>query len=95
MITLYGVPERELKVHLVVAATAHSMLRQVAGVHQVANDPVSCPFGDTDTVRDVAQPRIALPGYAQQHVRVVRQEAPLRHTTSVPVARGTCLDFPD
>ena len=76
MIGLGGVAHSGGTVDCVMGAPAHSFAGDEAGVSEVADDSLGCPFGDPDTLGDVAQPHVALPCNAQQDLGVVGDEPP-------------------
>ncbi len=83
---LERVTQRKAEVHLVETATAQSVLLQVAGIDEVADDAVCRPLRNPHALGEVAQPGVRFPGHAQQHVRVIRQKPPLRHRITLPAS---------
>ena len=49
---LGGVPQRDVGVDSIAVATADSHAFQVAGVDQIADDPMCCSLGDPDLLGD-------------------------------------------
>ena len=76
VIGLGGVAHGGGAVDGVMGAPAHSFAGDEAGLSEVADDSLGCPFGDPDALGDVAQPHVALPGDAQQDLGVVGDEPP-------------------
>src|SRR5919204_4177418 len=74
VVTVLGVPERQLFVHLVSVAAPVAPLRQVAGVLEVVDDLGRRPLGDADGGCDVPEPGVRVLRDALEHVGVVRYE---------------------
>ena len=68
---------RQLRPHRVAVPAADALPRHVAGVDELADDPVRGALGDPDGLTDVAQPHARVVRDADQDARVVRQERPV------------------
>lgn len=66
-----------LGVDLVVIAPAFSHALEDSGFLEFADQPKSSTFGDTDFVRDIAEPRIRVLREANEHMGVVAEESPV------------------
>jgi hypothetical protein len=49
---------------------------RVAGLDQIGDDPLRSPFGDPDHLREIPEPNVGIPSDAEQHLSVIREEAP-------------------
>ena len=67
------------RVDLVEVPASPSLTRHIAFLDQLGHDPVRRPLGDANRLGDVAEPDCGIVRYAQQDVRMIRQEGPLRH----------------
>ena len=72
------VVNREVGPDRVLIAAAIALTRHIAGVAQLDDDSMHRTLGDSDTVGDLSQPDSGVIGYADQNLRVVGQEGPLR-----------------
>jgi hypothetical protein len=73
-----GVGQRQLGLDLVAVPSALPLAHQVALVHQLGDDPVGGALGYPDGDGDVAQPDAGVASNADQDVRVVGEEVPVR-----------------
>ena len=60
----------------VAAPPAHPLALQEPGFDEVGDDPLDRTLGDPDHLRHVAEPYVRITRDAEQHLRVVRDEAP-------------------
>ena len=67
--TTFGLDD--LSIPSTVAFASH-----IPGIHQVVDDPLSCPFGDSHCCCNVSQAYIVIAVDRQEHLRVARQEVP-------------------
>jgi hypothetical protein len=81
--TLDRVPQWAVALDAVGVAAAFSKPVEVSGRDEVAHDALGSAFGDSDPVGDIAEPDPRVACDAQQSMRVIRQEGPLRHDRSV------------
>ncbi|MEH3055355.1 MAG: hypothetical protein PGN13_15355 [Patulibacter minatonensis] len=56
---------------------------EVVGLDEVGHDPLRRALGDPDALGDVAHADVGIAGDADDDVRVVGQEGPLRHAFSL------------
>jgi len=71
--------QRQVVLDLVAIASPIALLEHVAGVREIGDDPEGRALRDPECRRDVTQTNAGIARDAQQHPRVIRQEAPLRH----------------
>src|SRR5687767_524151 len=76
MVTLERVPERHVRLDLVLVATAHPPAHHVALVGEIGDYPLSRAFGDAHTFGDVADADVGLLCDADEYVRMISQEGP-------------------
>ena len=74
----HGVPQMPLPVDGVPVPTTDFRLRDVALGEEVAEDALRGAFRDPDPVGDVARAGFRVARHGEEHVRVVREEVPLR-----------------
>jgi hypothetical protein len=88
----HGVTQRAVGPDPIRVAPAFPQSVEVARVHQIADDPLRGPLGDSYPLRHIAQPQAGIAGDAHQSVSVVGQERPFRHSRSV--RRGSGVSAP-
>lgn len=77
LMVLFGrVAERLFGVDAVVVAAAFAARLDVAGFHEVSDDALGGPFGDTHAFCDVADAQVGFSGNGEQDVCVVGEEGP-------------------
>jgi len=74
-----GFWQRQVVLDLVAIASPIALLEHIAGVGEISDDPEGRALRDPQRRRDVTQTNAGIPRDAQQHPRVVGEEAPLRH----------------
>jgi hypothetical protein len=70
------VPHLEVSVEVVAIAPPDLLALHVAGLDQIGDDPLRCPFGDPDHLREIPEPNVGILSDTEQHLRVVREEPP-------------------
>jgi hypothetical protein len=76
VIELRSVAHRDAALDRVVVAPSDASTRDVTGVHEVGDDSLRSPLGDSHRPGDVPQAGIRIPLNAQEHLGVARQEVP-------------------
>jgi hypothetical protein len=71
------VPHLEVSVDVVAIAPPDLLTLEVAGLDQIGDDPLRCPFGDPDHLREISEPNVGILSDTQQDLRVVREEPPV------------------
>ena len=71
--------------HLVSVPPSVPVAGEVAGLAEVADDSLGGAFGDARAGGDVAQSDVFLFGDAEQHPRMVCEEAPVSDDTRIAV----------
>ena len=65
-----------LAIDPVAVAPTDSLARHVAGLNELVSYALGGAFGDAHRLRDVAHSCVRVFLYAQQHLRVIREEVP-------------------
>jgi hypothetical protein len=79
----HAVGQRQPARDLIAVAAPVAPAREIAGGLELDDDPVDRPFGDADGITDLAQAHLRVLIDAQQHLRVIRQEAPGRRRVAI------------
>ena len=83
VIALAWMAERKIRIDYVAVACANPMALDVPGVFQVVDDAVRRTLGDADTLGNVAQSHLRIACQAEKHMRVVGEEGPAAHASSI------------
>ncbi|QDT36807.1 hypothetical protein Pan189_11700 [Stratiformator vulcanicus] len=70
------VPKRRVGQHLVTVSTPDTLPTNNAFAFQIGDDPLHCPFRNSDLRGDETQDRLGIRVNHEQDVRMVRQERP-------------------
>jgi hypothetical protein len=76
MLPLGGMAHTRLAIDAVAVASADSLARHVASLHEVVRDALGGTFGDAYRLRDVAHPYVGVVLDADEHLRVIREKVP-------------------
>jgi hypothetical protein len=76
--------ERKVVLDLVAITAAIAFFHDVFGIGEVGDDAIGAAFCDSERAGDVPQARAGVVRDAQHHPCVVGEEAPFRHTSTLP-----------
>jgi hypothetical protein len=76
-----GFRQRQVVLDLVAIAPPIALLEHIASVREIGDNAERRALGDPQRRRDVTETNAGIARDAQQHPRVIREKAPLRHAT--------------
>ena len=76
MLELLGMSHAPSRIDLVAIAPPDTLPLQVPSVHEVADNPLSRPLGDSDDGRNVTKTRVWIALNGEKNLCVAREEVP-------------------
>lgn len=76
MLELLGMPHAPSRIDHVAVPAPNTFPLHVPSVHEIVDDPLSRPLGDSDGDRNVTKTRVGIALNREKNLRVARQEVP-------------------
>ena len=76
MLDLLGMSHAPLRIDDVAVSPPHALPLYVPGIHEVVDDPLSRPLGDSDGGRNVTQTGVGIALNREENLCMAREEVP-------------------